>query len=198
MPGKQKWAIDPGHSEIGFKVKHMMISNIRGIFRTYESSVLTTGIDFNTADIEVWIDVASIDTRNEQRDEHLKGREFFDIKNHRYIHFKSTSIQPGASVRTYELLGELTIRDITKKIKLEVETGGTIKDPFGKEKAGFSISGKIQRKDWGLTWNKALETGGALLDEEIHIQCEIQLVNITDEKKTNEKETRKAEEQEQD
>ena len=176
-----KWKIDPTHSEISFKVKHMMITSVRGHFKKFDAIVHTDGIDFSTADVNLWIDPLSIDTHNDQRDEHLRGRDFFDVKNHKQITFVSNTIEQGANHRVYELTGDLTIRGITKEVKLEVEFGGIMKDPFGKEKAGFSVTGKVNRLDWGLTWNQALDAGGAVLGEEVIIQCNVELMNVSDE-----------------
>lgn len=173
---KTKWGIDPVHSEIAFKIKHLMISNIRGIFKEFEGSIYTTEEDFMTAEIDFWLNAASIDTGDAQRDEHLKGPDFFDVENHKQISFSGNTFEQTDNDGSYELYGELTIKGITKQIKLDVEFGGVMKDPWGNEKAGFSVNGKINRKDWGLVWNSTLETGGVLVSEEVKISCEIELM----------------------
>jgi polyisoprenoid-binding protein YceI len=173
---KVKWGIDPVHSEIAFKVKHLMITNVKGVFKEFEASIYTTGEDFMTAEIDFWMNPGSIDTGDTKRDEHLKSADFFDVENHKEITFTGNSYEQVDNDGSYELWGDLTIKGITKKIKLEVEFGGVMKDPWGNEKAGFTINGKINRKDWGLNWNAALETGGVLVSEEVRISCEVQLV----------------------
>ncbi|GBL36121.1 UPF0312 protein MW2606 [Filimonas sp.] len=173
---KTKWGIDPSHSEIGFKVKHLMISNVRGTFSEYEASIYTTGDDFMSAEIDFWLDPVSVNTRDEQRDGHLKAADFFDVENFKEISFVANTYENVDNAASYELYGDLTIKGITKRIKLDVEFGGVVKDPWGNAKAAFTINGKINRKGWGLTWNAALETGGLLVSEEVWIHCEIQLV----------------------
>jgi len=171
---KTKWAIDPMHSEIGFKVKHLVFANVRGSFKEFEASIYTTGDDFNTAEIDVWINPASITTSNEQRDAHLKSADFFDAGNFKEINFTGNTIEKSAN-GSYRLYGDLTMKGIKEQIKLDVEFSGMMKDPWGNEKAIFNISGKINRRDWRLDWNTALETGGVLVSEEVWINCEIQL-----------------------
>ncbi len=166
---KTVWALDPSHSEVQFKIKHLMIANVTGSFANYEANVTTNGDDFTTASIAFNADVASINTANEQRDTHLRGADFFDTENFPKITFAATKYAND------ELHGDLTIKGITKSVKLGIEFGGITKDPWGNTKAGFTITGKINRKDWGLNWNAALETGGVLLSEEVKINCEIEL-----------------------
>ena len=173
---KTKWGIDPAHSEIAFKVKHLMITNIKGVFKEYDASIYTTEEDFMTSEIDFWMNPASIDTGDEKRDEHLKGAEFFDVENHKVITFAGNTYEKSGKKGNYTLYGDLTIKGIAKRIKLDVEFEGVMKDPWGNEKAGFAINGKINRKDWGLTWNAALEAGGVLVSDEIRISCEVQLV----------------------
>ena len=173
---KTKWGIDAVHSEIGFKLRHLMIANVRGSFKEFEGSIYTTGEDFMSAEVDCWINPASIDTGNAGRDEHLKGPDFFDVENFKEIEFVADTYENVDSDGSYELWGNLTMKGITKKVKLDVEFGGVIKDPWGNHKAAFSINGKINRKDWGLTWNNPLEAGGVMLGEEITIMCDVQLV----------------------
>jgi|ERR1035437_568120 polyisoprenoid-binding protein YceI len=172
---KTKWGIDPVHSEIGFKVKHLMITNIRGSFKEFDASIYTTGEDFMTSEIDFWLNPASITTGDEKRDEHLKSVDFFDVENFKEINFIGDSYEKVDNDGSYELYGTLTIKGIKKQIKLDVEFGGVMKDPWGNEKAGFKINGKINRKDWGLNWNAVLESGGVLVSEDVYISCEVEL-----------------------
>ncbi|HTX87683.1 MAG TPA: YceI family protein [Bacteroidales bacterium] len=173
---KIKWSIDPSHSEIGFKVKHLMITNVKGEFRNFDATIYTTGEDFNNAEINFSMDPASINTGDEKRDGHLKSADFFDLDNHRSITFTSRSLKSMDEEGVYELDGDLTIKGITKPVKLEVEFAGMMKDPWGNQKAGFTLSGKINRKEWGLNWNVPLEAGGMLVGEEVRITADVQLV----------------------
>jgi polyisoprenoid-binding protein YceI len=172
---KTKWGIDPVHSEIAFKVKHLMITNVKGLFKEFNASVYTSGDNFITSDIEFSMNPASIDTGVADRDAHLRSADFFDVENYKEISFKGESLKKSDD-ETYELFGELTIKGISKKVKLDVEFGGVMKDPWGNEKAGYTLNGKINRNDWGLNWNATLEAGGLLVSNEVRISCEIQLV----------------------
>ncbi|MCK3685100.1 YceI family protein [Maribellus sp. YY47] len=165
------WTLDPAHSELTFKVKHLMISNVKGEFKSF--SVEVDGDDIFNSALSVAVDVSSISTNDQQRDGHLKSADFFDAENYKELTFKSTSFTKTDDDE-YELKGLLTIKGISKEVTLNVEYGGTSKDPWGNEKAGFSVSGKFNRKDWGLNWNAALETGGVLVGEEVKIAAEIQ------------------------
>ena len=174
---KTKWIIDPAHSEIGFKVRHLMITNVKGIFKEYEASIYTAGEDFTTAEVHVVVNPASVDTGDPNRDAHLKGPDFFDTDVHTQIHFTSDDAYDIIdNDGSYDVYGDLTIKGIKKQIKLAIEFGGIQKDPWGNVKAGMTVNAKINRKDWGLNWNAALETGGVLVSDEIRISCEIQLV----------------------
>jgi polyisoprenoid-binding protein YceI len=175
---KTKWAIDPTHSEIAFKVKHLMITNVKGIFKEFDASIYTTGESFMTADIDFWLNPASIETGAADRDTHLKSADFFDVENHKQITFIGDTCEKVDS-ENYTLYGDLTIKGVTKKIKLNVEFGGFMKDPWGNEKAGFNVTGKINRKDFGLNWNAALEAGGVLVGDEIKISCEVELNKVS-------------------
>lgn len=168
-----KWVLDPSHSELSFKVKHLMISNVKGEFRKFTAEI--DGENFTTAPIHVAIEVASIFTNDDARDGHLKSADFFDAEQHKEITFTSTSIKAVGDEK-YELHGHLTMKGVTNPIYLEVEFGGIGKDPWGNEKAAFAVSGKINRKDWGVNWNAALETGGVLVSEEVRIHAEVQFV----------------------
>lgn len=173
---KTRWAIDASHSEIGFKVKHLMITNVKGTFKEYDASIYTTGNDFLTAEVDFWLNPASVDTRDAGRDGHLKSPDFFDVENHKEITFTGNTYEKTSTEGKYILWGDLTIKGISKRIKLDVEFSGVMKDPWGNEKAGFVIQGKVNRKDWGLNWNAALEAGGMLVADDVFINCEVQLV----------------------
>lgn|SRR5690606_5923211 len=170
-----KWNLDPTHSEIGFKVKHMMITNVSGSFGKFDVKAETEGNDFSKASIDFTADISSITTNNADRDAHLKSADFFDSENHPELKFVSTRMEKKDDDE-FVLHGDLTIKGISKPVKLDVEFGGIGKDPWGNEKAGFTISGKIKRTDWGLNWNAALETGGVLVSEEVKLFAEVQLV----------------------
>lgn len=170
---KIKWVIDPIHSELTFKVRHMMITNVKGEFKNF--SVAVEGDDILKSSLNVTVDASSINTNSTDRDNHLKSADFFDVENHKELSFISSSINKKKNDE-YELKGLLTIKGITKEIALELEYGGTNKDPWGSEKAGFSVEGKINRKDWGLNWNAALEAGGVMVSEEVKISGEVQFV----------------------
>jgi len=170
-----KWALDPMHSEITFKVKHMMIANVTGSFTKFDVKALSEGNDFTKGNVIFTADVDSVDTHNEQRDGHLRSPEFFDGAQFPQIKFESTSISKKGE-DSLSVQGNLTMKGVTKPIILDLEFGGTGKDPYGNTKAGFTINGKINRKDFGLNWNAALETGGVLVGDEIKVHGEIQLV----------------------
>jgi polyisoprenoid-binding protein YceI len=172
---KTKWALDPTHSEIVFKVRHMMITNVKGEFRKFEGSIVTEGSDFSKASVDVTIDAGSVFTNEDKRDGHLRSADFFDAENFPSLTFKSKSFKK-VSEDGYELAGVLTIKGVSKDVVLNVEFGGINKDPWGNEKAGFSASGKINRKDFGLNWNAALETGGVLVSDEVKVSAEVQFV----------------------
>jgi polyisoprenoid-binding protein YceI len=172
---KSKWVLDPAHSEILFKAKHLMITNVNGEFKNFNIEVTTTGNDFKDASILGTIDATSLSTNNEGRDAHLKSADFFEAGKYRDITFKATSMKETED-GTFTLKGLLTIKDVTNEVSLNVEFGGFNKDPWGNQKAGFSLAGKINRKDWGLNWNAALETGGVLVSDEIRISAEVQLL----------------------
>jgi polyisoprenoid-binding protein YceI len=172
---KTNWNLDPTHSEIGFKVKHLMITNVSGSFGKFNATVSTEGDDFGTASIEFNADIDSINTGNEQRDGHLKSGDFFDAAAHPQLTFVSSKLEKKDD-ENYVVHGDLTMHGVTKPVSLNAEFGGIGKDPWGNEKAGFSINGKINRTDFNLTWNAPIETGGVLVSEEVKINGEIQLV----------------------
>lgn len=168
-----KWVIDPTHSEITFKVKHLMISNVKGEFRTFQANIDSE--DFTNSIISAHIDTSSISTNNNDRDTHLKSLDFFEVEKYPEITFVSTSLKKVKDDE-FQLVGDITIKGITKEITLDTEFGGFMKDPYGNEKAGFSINGKLNRKDFGLNWNAALEAGGVMVGNEIKINAEVQFI----------------------
>lgn len=172
---KTAWAIDPTHSEIGFKVKHMMFTNVSGKFNTFSASVESEDDDFSTASISFSAEASSVDTGNGDRDNHLKGADFFDSANYPQVIFSGKEMKK-VSDGVYHLTGDLTMRGVTHPVTLEAEYGGLMKDPWGNTKAGFSLSGKINRKDFGLVWNAPLEAGGVLVSEEVKLLAEVQFV----------------------
>jgi polyisoprenoid-binding protein YceI len=169
------WKTDPAHSEIQFKVRHLMVTNVTGYFKKFDLVVETDTDDFNTAKkIEFTADIDSIETNNEQRDTHLKSDDFFNAEKFKQLKFVSKDYKASRDEAT--LNGDLTIRDITKPIKLNVEYGGTVVDSYGQTKAGFTVTGKINRKDYNLMWDAVTEAGQVVASNEIRIVCEIQLV----------------------
>jgi polyisoprenoid-binding protein YceI len=169
------WTIDQSHSEINFSVRHMMISNVRGSFEKFSGT-----IDFDEANpantkVDVKIEAASINTRDERRDAHLKSPDFLDAENHPYLIFKSQKVEVTGE-KTGRLIGDLTIRDITREVVLDVEYAGQALSPWGTTSAGFSATTRINRKDWNLTWNQTLETGGVLVGDEIRISIELEII----------------------
>jgi len=181
MTKRTKWSIDQAHSEIAFKVRHLMIAHVKGEFKTFDASIYTFDKDFTTAEIDLWIDASSIITGDVKRDEHLKSSDFFDVQNHKQISFKSSTIGKSDAEGNRELWGELTMRGVTRNLKLNVQFGGILNDPWGNEKAGFTVTGKINRTEWELNWNTTLDTGGLMVGEEVNILCEIELANIGEE-----------------
>ncbi len=169
------WKLDPMHSELQFKVKHLMITTVTGQFNSYTVDATTEGDDFTKGgSVTVTADIDSISTNNEQRDTHLKSADFFDAGTHPQLKFVSTKMEGSGD--EYKLTGDLTIRGTTLPITLNVEYGGTVVDPYGQTKAGFTVNGKISRKEFGLIWNAVTEAGSVVVSDEIKIHAEIQLV----------------------
>jgi polyisoprenoid-binding protein YceI len=169
------WKIDPAHSEIQFKVKHLMITTVTGYFRNFDLEVETQTEDFSSASrIEFTAEIDSIDTNNAQRDAHLKSADFFDSENNKQIKFVGKEF--NADGDKANLKGDLTIRGTTKPITLNVEYGGIVVDPYGQTKAGFTVNGKISRKEYGLTWSAVTEAGQVVVSDEIRLLAEIQLI----------------------
>ncbi|MGG0716026.1 YceI family protein [Robertmurraya massiliosenegalensis] len=170
---KTKWALDTAHSGVDFSVKHMMFANVKGSFNEFDATIEADPTDLTTASIEFTIDTASVDTRNNDRDAHLRSADFFDVENFPKMTFKSTSIAKSDEGE-YDVTGDLTIKDTTKPQTFTVTYGGTGKDPWGNEKVGFGVEGSINRSEFGLTWNAALETGGVLVGDKIKISLDLQ------------------------
>ena len=169
-----KWTVDQAHSTVGFEVKHMMVSKTKGQFKSYTTDVEAADLsDLTTATIAFKFDVASIDTNSEDRDNHLKSGDFFDVENYPSIDFTSTSITKDGD--DYKVTGDLTIKDVTKSVTFDVEYGGKGKNPWGVDVYGFEAEAKINREDFGLTWNAALETGGVLVGKDVKIKVELEL-----------------------
>ncbi len=169
----EKWVLDPMHSEVQFKIKHLVISTVTGFFKKFEGSATTQVDNFEGAEIDFSLDVASIDTTQEQRDTHLKSPEFFDAEKYPQITFKSTSFEK-VDDDDYKLHGNLTIKDVTKPITLDVEFGGTATDFYGNLKAGFEVTGKINRKEFGLVWDGITEAGSVVVGEDVKLTINAQ------------------------
>lgn len=167
------WIIDASHSEIQFKVKHLVITTVTGSFNEFSGTV-EAGETFENAKIAFEANTASISTNSEQRDGHLKSGDFFDVEKFPKLSFKATTFTKKGD--GFELVGDLTIKDVTNAVTLAVEYGGTAKDPWGNTKAGFEVTGKINRKDFGLTWNAPTEAGGVLVSDEVKIIANVQLL----------------------
>lgn len=167
---KTVWKVDPVHSEFTFKVKHMMISTVTGEFENFDVTAETDGDDFTNANVKVEVDVNSIKTKNTDRENHLKSNDFFNAEKYPLITFKSKSF--GGET----LVGDLTIRDVTKEVALGTEFNGIAVDPYGQTKAGFELNGEINRKEFGLMWNAVTETGNVVVSDKVKIAVNIQLV----------------------
>jgi len=167
--------LDPAHSELGFKIKHLMISNVSGKIQNFSLTAVTKGEDFSTATVVLTADMSSITTNNEQRDAHLRNADFFSVEQYPELKFEGTKLEK-LDEENYTLYGNLSIRGITHPVQLQVAYNGVVKDPWGAERAGFVVSGKIKRSQWGISFNSALETGGLMLGEEVNIQSEIELL----------------------
>lgn len=169
------WTIDNSHSEINFTVRHMMISNVRGRFEKFTGEVNFNEAQPTLSSVNVQIDAASINTKEEKRDAHLRSDDFFGADKYPYLTFKSTRVE-AVDANNGKIYGDLTIRDVTRPVVLDVEYAGMAKSPWGTMSAGFTASTKISRKEWGLEWNAALETGGVLVGDEIKINIELEIV----------------------
>lgn len=179
MQQTAKWVYDFSHSKIGFSVRHFGITETDGFFRKFEGSVSCEKEDFSDLQVALSIDMNSIETNDSQRDAHLKSKDFFETDKFPEMTFKSTKLE-RVSKDNYKMYGELTIKGITHPVELAMEFAGIVpKDPFGNTKAGFFVSGKINRKDWGITWNAALDHGGVAISETVKISCPVQLLKVS-------------------
>ncbi|MDX1586063.1 MAG: YceI family protein [Balneolaceae bacterium] len=172
---KTLWKIDPTHSEIQFKVKHLVISTVTGSFKTFDGTIESEDDSFENAVATFSADVNSITTNNEDRDTHLKSADFFNAEEFPQLTFRSDSFNKRED-GTYTVTGDLTIRDVTKEVELDVNHGGTVEDPYGNTKAGFEITGTINRKEFGLTWSAVTEAGNVVVGDEIKLHLNVQLV----------------------
>ncbi|MDF2451312.1 MAG: YceI family protein [Bacteroidota bacterium] len=178
LTAQTNWNVDASHSKLGFAVTHMMVSETEGKFKIYEGKVTSEkeGADFTNAKIDFSIDAASINTDDEKRDGHLRSADFFDVEKYPKITFKSTSMKPGKVKGTYTLTGDLTMHGVTKPVVLTaIGASKIVKDPYGMERYAFKVNGKLNRKDFGLTWNAALEAGGVAVSDEVRIDITIEL-----------------------
>jgi polyisoprenoid-binding protein YceI len=167
------WAIDPAHSQIQFKVRHMMISTVTGTFDKFHSEVDMDGEDLSSAKVFFEAETASVHTGSADRDTHLRSADFFDAENHPKLTFKASRLEHVAD-NAWKVTGDLTMRGTTRPITLDMEWNGVNKDPWGNMKAGLNLRGKLNRKEFGLNWNAALEAGGVLVSDEVRIECEVQ------------------------
>jgi polyisoprenoid-binding protein YceI len=170
------WQIDPAHSHVEFAVRHLMISTVKGAFGDVRGTVWLDESDVRTVLVDITIQVASIDTRQEERDAHLRSADFFDAARFPTITFRSRVVEGSHQDSEFRLVGDLTIRDVTREVVLAVSSEGRLIDPWGAERAGFSAQGKIDRTDFGLTWNQALEAGGVVVGNEVKISIEVELL----------------------
>ncbi|HLW63364.1 MAG TPA: YceI family protein [Flavobacterium sp.] len=169
----KKWNVDPSHTEIGFRVKHMMFTNVKGQFKEYNADIALDD-SLQNASFEFNANVNSIDTNNNDRDNHLRSADFFNVEEFPLLKFKSTEVKNNGS--DYEIKGDLTIKDVTRPVALKGSISGLMKDPWGNNRVGLTLEGAINRKDFGLTYNAALETGGVLVGEEVKLNVELQLL----------------------
>ncbi|MBU1097931.1 MAG: YceI family protein [Bacteroidetes bacterium] len=169
------WTFDQAHSNVNFTVTHMIISEVDGNFRSFDGKVVSDGDNFENAKIEFNVDINSINTDNEKRDQHLKSDDFFNAEKFPKMLFKSKSLKKESG-KNWKMVGDLTIRDVTKEITLDVKFNGTIKDPWGNTRAGFKLTGELDRFDYNLKWNSALETGGLVVSKEVEITANIELI----------------------
>ena len=172
-----KWALDPTHSEIHFKVRHMMVSTVTGHFKKFDATVETQGDDVTTAKVHFTTDVDSISTNNEQRDGHLKSNDFLDMENHPQITFNGEGLVK-TSGEEYTMNGMLTMRGVSKEVTLHVDFGGVVQDPWGNTRTGFSVTAKINRKDFGVNFSMVSEAGGIMLGDEVTLNANLEFVKV--------------------
>lgn len=170
------WEIDPVHSVVGFKVRHLMVSNVAGKFTKFSGTIALDDADITKASVSVSIDAASINTEVAERDNHLRSPDFFDAAKFPSLTFRSTKVEKGATADAFKVTGDLTIHGVTKPVTLEVEKSQAVQDPWGNTRMGYSTRTRISRKDYGLTWNKTLEAGGVVVGDEVAIDLEVEAV----------------------
>lgn len=169
------WNIDPAHTEVGFAVRHLMISTVRGRFGKVSGSVVVDDDNPRNSKVDATVDITSIDTRQEMRDNHLRSPDFFDAEKYPTMHFVSKRIE-GDTAKQFKIVGDLTIKDRTREVTLDASLEGLVKDPWGGERAGYSVSGKLNRTDFNLLWNQVLEAGGVTVGEEVKLSIDVELV----------------------
>ena len=169
------WTLEPSHSELHFKVKHMMISSVSGAFNNFDASIQAEENDFSSMQISFSGNIDSIDTKNKDRDAHLKSADFFDAASFPTMDFKSTAITKEGEDE-YKVKGILTIKDVSHAVVLEAEGGQVINDPYGFERTGFELKGKIKRSEFGLKWNQMTETGGVIISDEVKIAANVEFI----------------------
>jgi len=173
--GTEVWVLDPAHSQADFSVRHMMISTVRGRFRKMDGRLIGSPDRPEEASVELSIDVNSIDTAEPQRDQHLRSADFFDAEHHPTLQFRSRRIQPVGEGK-YKVVGDLTMRGVTREVTVDVTFEGRVKDPWGNERVGFSAETRLNRKDWGLNWNALLEAGGVVVGDEVRVSVQTEFV----------------------
>ena len=173
---KTAWKLDPAHTLVEFSAKHLMITTVKGRITDIEGIIYSDAKDLKNSSVEATLKAVSLDTRTDQRDQHLRSADFLDVEKYPEIRFRSTRIQ--GDKQSFKLTGDLTIRDVTKPITLDVEFEGETKDPWGGERIGFSATGKIDRREFGLTWNQALETGGVVVGNDIKISVDVEAIKV--------------------
>jgi len=173
---KTAWKLDPSHTIAEFSAKHLMITTVKGRITDIEGTIYSDEKDLKNSSVEATLKAVSLDTRTDQRDQHLRSADFLDVEKFPEIRFRSTRIQGDR--QNFKLTGDLTIRDVTKPITLDVAFEGQTKDPWGGERVGFSATGKIDRREFGLTWNQALEAGGVVVGNDIKISLEVEAVKV--------------------
>lgn len=173
--GTEVWVLDPAHSQADFSVRHMMIATVRGRFRKMDGRLIGSPDRPEEASVELSIDVNSIDTAEPQRDQHLRSADFFDAEHHPTLQFRSRRIQPVGEGK-YKVVGDLTMRGVTREVTVDVTFEGRVKDPWGNERVGFSAETRLNRKDWGLNWNALLEAGGVVVGDEVRVSVQTEFV----------------------
>ncbi|MDQ7816561.1 MAG: YceI family protein [Melioribacteraceae bacterium] len=175
LTAQTNWSVDKSHSKVGFSVSHLVITDVDGFFKEYDAKVTTSGDDFSTTNIDFTVNTSSIFTDNDGRDKHLRSDDFFNAEKFPQMVFKGKSMKK-VSGNKYKLVGDLTIRDVTKQVELDVKYNGMVKDPRGNTKAGFKVTGEINRFDYNLKWNTAIETGALVVGREVELVIDLQLV----------------------